>query len=102
MSVSVREGCDCVRGRGVCVSLGVSVRLCEREGCVCVSLCVCVREMCVCECLCVRDLCALTLMRLRKSKYAPQLSELHGVNKNKVYLCTCCLSLHARGKKHRR
>ncbi len=30
------------------------------------------------------DLCALTLMRLRKSKYAPQLSELHGVNKNKV------------------
>ncbi len=39
-------------------------------------------------CLCVReresDLCALTLMRLRKSKYAPQLSELHGVNKNKV------------------
>ncbi len=46
-------------------------------------------------CLCVReresDLCALTLMRLRKSKYAPQLSELHGVNKNKVYLCTCCL-----------
>ncbi len=23
-------------------------------------------------------------MRLRKSKYAPQLSELHGVNKNKV------------------
>ncbi len=36
-------------------------------------------------CLCVReresDLCALTLMRLRKSKYAPQLSELHGVNK---------------------
>ncbi len=44
--------------------------------------------MCVCVCLCVReresDLCALTLMRLRKSKYAPQLSELHGVNKNKV------------------
>ncbi len=39
-------------------------------------------------CFCVReresDLCALTLMRLRKSKYAPQLSELHGVNKNKV------------------
>ncbi len=39
-------------------------------------------------CLCVReresDLCALTFMRLRKSKYAPQLSELHGVNKNKV------------------
>ncbi len=39
-------------------------------------------------CLCVReresDLCALTLMRLRTSKYAPQLSELHGVNKNKV------------------
>ncbi len=42
----------------------------------------------MCVCLCVReresDLCALTLMRLRKSKYAPQLSELHGVNKNKV------------------
>ena len=32
-------------------------------------------------CVCV---CELTLMRLRKSKYAPQLSELHGVNKNKV------------------
>ncbi len=42
----------------------------------------------MCVCLCVReresDLCALTLMRLRKSKYAPQLSELHGVNENKV------------------
>ncbi len=30
-----REGCVCVRERGVCVSLGVSVRLCEREGRVC-------------------------------------------------------------------
>ncbi len=45
---------------------------------VCVSgVCLCVRER-------ESDLCALTLMRLRKSKYAPQLSELHGVNKNKV------------------
>ena len=39
--------------------------------------------MCVCVCVCV-CVCELTLMRLRKSKYAPQLSELHGVNKNKV------------------
>ncbi len=40
-------------------------------------MCLCVRER-------ERDLCALTLMHMRKSKYAPQLSELHGVNKNKV------------------
>ncbi len=37
VSLGVREGCVCVcvRERGVCVSLGVSVRLCEREGRVC-------------------------------------------------------------------
>ncbi len=41
-------------------------------------VCVCERER-----ACERPLCTY-LDRLRKSKYAPQLSELHGVNKNKV------------------
>ncbi len=41
---------------------------------------VCVWER---ERVCERPLCTY-LDRLRKSKYAPQLSELHGVNKNKV------------------
>ncbi len=43
--------------------------------------------MCVCVCVCVCERERVTFvhfMRLRKSKYAPQLSELHGVNKNKV------------------
>ncbi len=34
--------------------------------------------------MCEKDLFCTYLDRLRKSKYAPQLSELHGVNKNKV------------------
>ena len=51
---------------------------------VCVCVCVCERERererkRECE----RDLCALTLMYLKKSKYAPQLTELHGVNNKK-------------------
>ncbi len=45
--------CVCVRERGVCVSLGVSVRLCEREGRVCVS--VCEGEVCVCLSVCERE-----------------------------------------------
>ncbi len=52
--------------------------------------------MCLCERERESDLCALTLMRLRKSKYAPQLSELHGVNKNKVSVFMHLLPLMVR------
>jgi len=50
--------------------------------CVCLCLCVCVRA---CVCVCERER-ELTLMRLRNSKYAPQLSELHKQTKCRLFM----------------